>query len=284
MHGLIAISFPSLLQKEKCTVFDYFVKTYNYSIKYPDLPLVWVGNRTRYKARLRVFFYIYSFFYRNILLPIELLELKQQCSPKSKALSAKNTQQMIKVTAVRPDKRQENIRKNLQARSFKKDKYANAFNITVHDNLAQIDGRILEPPKLDYNRIEDPKMATPANGKWKMPTGSTFRQPMSLESWGVFVATKADWNLVQNLQKVNLQRLLLINMHHQIFFRPLSMNAEKWAWRRIHPLLEPCSQESWKMNSRHFSTTSSVNAMVPNLRSSWRLCTRMKGRIQSSSD
>ena len=51
------------------TVYDYFVKQYKHKIKYPNLPLVHVGNPKG-----------------NNYLPIELLEIKQQVCPQSKIL------------------------------------------------------------------------------------------------------------------------------------------------------------------------------------------------------
>ena len=51
------------------TVYDYFVKQYNFKIEYPNLPLVHVGNPKG-----------------NNYLPIELLEIKQQVCPQSKIL------------------------------------------------------------------------------------------------------------------------------------------------------------------------------------------------------
>jgi eukaryotic translation initiation factor 2C len=54
---------------QKMSVFDYFKQHYKYTMKYPNLPCVQVGNPKS-----------------NIFLPLECLELKQQVCPQSKIL------------------------------------------------------------------------------------------------------------------------------------------------------------------------------------------------------
>ena len=76
-----------------------------------------------------------------------------QVCPQSKILGDVSTQNMIKITAVRPQERMEKIRQNLKERNnvFKNDPYANAFGISVSDQFSQIDARILKPPDLEYS-------------------------------------------------------------------------------------------------------------------------------------
>lgn len=118
------------------TLERYYLSEYNYQIKYPDLPCVHVGNPKN-----------------QIYIPMELLELKRQVCPQSKILSEDATRNMIKITAVKPDERQKRIKENLKSRhdTYKKDPYAQGFGITVQDNFASIDGRVLDPPTLSYN-------------------------------------------------------------------------------------------------------------------------------------
>ena len=54
---------------QKTSVNDYFQQHYKYTMKYPNLPCVQVGNPKS-----------------NIFLPLECLELKQQVCPQSKIL------------------------------------------------------------------------------------------------------------------------------------------------------------------------------------------------------
>ena len=54
---------------KKMSVSDYFKQHYKYTIKYPNLPCVQVGNPKS-----------------NNFLPLECLELKQQVCPQSKIL------------------------------------------------------------------------------------------------------------------------------------------------------------------------------------------------------
>ena len=75
-----------------------------------------------------------------------------QVCPQSKILGDVSTQNMIRITAVKPHKRMEKIRQNLLERNnvFKNDPYANAFGISVSDKFSLIDARILKPPILEY--------------------------------------------------------------------------------------------------------------------------------------
>ena len=57
---------------KKMSVSDYFKQHYKYTMKYPNLPCVQVGNPKS-----------------NIFLPLECLELKQQVCPQSKILGIK---------------------------------------------------------------------------------------------------------------------------------------------------------------------------------------------------
>ena len=63
---------------------------------------------------------------------------------------------MIKVTAVKPHERMKRIRENLRERNeaFKKDPFAKAFGISVQDNLSEIDGRVLDAPKIEYQGLK----------------------------------------------------------------------------------------------------------------------------------
>ena len=62
---------------------------------------------------------------------------------------------MIKVTAVKPHERMERIKQNLRERNqaFKDDPFAKAFGISVQDKLSEIDGRVLNAPKIEYQDI-----------------------------------------------------------------------------------------------------------------------------------
>lgn len=150
---------------EEISVDTYFKRQYNYDIKYKNLPCVHVGNQKMY-------------------LPMELLELKQQVCPQSKVLGDA-TANMIKVTAVRPDKRQARILENLREMKSKSQPYAQAFGISVQDKFSEIDARVLDPPMLWYHKPK-PQALTPRDGKWNASNGSQFIKPKPLEKWAVF--------------------------------------------------------------------------------------------------
>ncbi len=144
---------------EMMTVFDYFKKQYKYTMKYPELPLVHVGDPKK-----------------NNYLPLECLELKQQVCPQSKVLG-NATSNMIRVTAIRPDKRQERIKQSLVER--KKNPYAEKFGISVQENFGEINARILDAPVVAYNSGK----SQPRDGKWN--ASGQFVKAKPLAHWAV---------------------------------------------------------------------------------------------------
>ena len=91
----------------------------------------------------------------TVLISRKIFEIFFQVCPQSKILGDVATQNMIKVTAVKPHLRMKKIRENLRERNeaFKKDPYAKAFGISVQDNLSEIDGRVLDAPKIEYQGL-----------------------------------------------------------------------------------------------------------------------------------
>ena len=155
-------------KKAKVSIAVYFKEEYNYVIKYPQLPVVHVGakNKSNY-------------------LPMELLRLKRQACPQSKVLGDVATSNMIKVTAVRPDERQQFIRENLRERQQKhfKNGHAEAFGISVSDKFESIDGRILDAPSLAYGKQRNVPSGK-INGKWRTD-GMNFLDPKPLKKWAI---------------------------------------------------------------------------------------------------
>ena len=123
---------------------------------------------------------------RTIYLPMELLRLKRQVCPQSKILGDVATSAMIKVTAVRPDERQKNIKKNLKDRQpGLKNGHAKAFGISVQDNFEEIDGRILDAPDLAYDNNSIVPSKT-INGKWDASRHKyKFSKAVPLQRWAV---------------------------------------------------------------------------------------------------
>lgn len=151
---------------EELSVDAYFKRQYDYDIKHKSLPCIHVGDPKK----------------RNYL-PMECLELKQQVCPQSKVLGDA-TSQMIKVTAVRPDKRQARILENLKEMKSKSQPYAQAFGISVLDKFSEIDARVLNPPLLLYNK-PNPNVIQPRDGKWNASNGPQFLKPQALTSWAI---------------------------------------------------------------------------------------------------
>ena len=74
---------------------------------------------------------------------MELCELKAQALPTNKMLNEKETEDMVKKTAVKPRDRKAKIEKSLAdiSNTFQNDKYAQEFGITVESCMSKLSAR-----------------------------------------------------------------------------------------------------------------------------------------------
>lgn len=160
------------------TIQQYFQQHYNFTLKYPNLPCLHVGDPKK-----------------TIYLPMELCELKKQVAPRSKMLSEDELANMIRKTAMPPAERKKKILSNLSNLNdgFKKDPYAKAFGISVSNNMAEIQARVLQPPSLKYKNqqlMQDTKFQGVKDGKWHMGLEKDrekfmFVKGMQMNRWGL---------------------------------------------------------------------------------------------------
>ena len=102
---------------------------------------------------------------------------------------------MIKVTAVRPDQRQRNIKKNLLERQpALKNGHAKAFGISVQDNFEEVDGRILDAPNLAYQNGSVVHSKS-INGKWQVR--SPFTNAVPLKRWAILDLCNTPQNIME---------------------------------------------------------------------------------------
>jgi eukaryotic translation initiation factor 2C len=148
------------------SVFDYFLEKYNVRIQFADLPLVKVGPRKK-----------------DILMPMELCEVMRG-QRLTKKLTPKQTADMIKITAQKPNVRAKSIEEGVRNLLDPKDPYANHFGIHVDKKMLEVEGRILNAPTILYNKNCRESEIVPRQGSW-MPKRATYYRAATLERWGI---------------------------------------------------------------------------------------------------
>lgn len=164
------------------SIYDYFAKTFNIRLQYPDLPLV---KMTKGK---------------NTMLPMEVLKIDQNQRYVSK-LDERQTSNMIKFAVEPPPDRWTSIQHGLKMLQWDQDPVIKAFGVKVNPNRTVVNGRIIPAPTVRFGQGE----AKPGtSGRWDLK-GKKFLQPnpTPLKSWAVCVIPgrrggKPDKAAVQN--------------------------------------------------------------------------------------
>ena len=164
------LKFP-LEDGRMISVTDYFKKTYPDScIVNPDLPCLQVGQPSR-----------------GIYLPIDVCNILggQRCVKK---LTDIQTSNMIRHTAKPADERERTINQTVNSAEFDRDRVAREFKISVSNEMASVESRVLAPPTLRYaNRAVTP---LPGKGAWDMQHGTKFIEGITVNNWAVVSRTK----------------------------------------------------------------------------------------------
>ena len=161
----------------KKTVKQYFKEQYQVSLKYPNLPCLWLGSTNK-----------------TIYIPLEFCNVMSQALPSNKSLPEKANADMIKQTAQKPWNRQKQILDDLKANNemYKNDKFAQEFNISMAGNLIQLTGRILDPPSIDYHNNRTAKIDPASPGSWRQMKGCAYVNGMSLNYWALLDLSDMD--------------------------------------------------------------------------------------------
>uniref|UniRef100_A0A673LS37 Protein argonaute-1 n=1 Tax=Sinocyclocheilus rhinocerous TaxID=307959 RepID=A0A673LS37_9TELE len=161
-------TFPLQLesgQTVECTVAQYFKQKYNLQLKYPHLPCLQVGQEQK-----------------HTYLPLEVCNIVagQRCIKK---LTDNQTSTMIKATARSAPDRQEEISRLMKNANFNLDPYIQEFGIKVKDDMAEVTGRVLPAPILQYGG-RNRAIATPNQGVWDM-RGKQFFNGIEIKVWAI---------------------------------------------------------------------------------------------------
>ncbi|KAJ3206445.1 Eukaryotic translation initiation factor 2C [Clydaea vesicula] len=143
------------------TVQQFFRNTYNYNVKYPWMPAIVSGAN-------------------NVQIPMECCDVL----PNQRYVKKINEEQaadMIKVTAVLPEKRKLRITEGLSNLHGSNDKaLLNNWKVEINNNLKQVEARVLDTPSMTFGKSKPQKIFN--NGSWKQ---SGFAKPGILVSWSV---------------------------------------------------------------------------------------------------
>nr|CAD7264999.1 unnamed protein product [Timema shepardi] len=193
-------SFPLQLengQTVECTVAKYFLDKYKMKLRYPHLPCLQVGQE-----------------HKHTYLPLEVCNIVagQRCIKK---LTDMQTSTMIKATARSAPDREREINNLVRRADFNNDAYVQEFGLTISNNMMEVRGRVLPPPKLQYGgRVsslsgQTKQQAMPNQGVWDM-RGKQFFTGVEIRVWAIAcfapqrtVREDALRNFTQQLQKIS---------------------------------------------------------------------------------
>ncbi|KAL6518620.1 argonaute 1 [Orobanche gracilis] len=144
------LTFPVDERGTMKSVVAYFRETYGFVIQHPQWPCLQVGNTQKPNY-----------------LPMEVCKIVEG-QRYSKRLNERQITALLKVTCQRPQQRQNDIVETVRLNRYDADPYAREFGITISGNLAQVEARVLPPPRLKYHDSGREKDCLPQVGQWNM--------------------------------------------------------------------------------------------------------------------
>lgn len=151
-------------QTVETTVYDYFTKRLNIEISYSAFtPCIDVGKPNR-----------------PIFLPLELCNLVSLQRYK-KALSSVQRASLVEQSRQKPPERIRVITDAIRNLRYDDDSLLATCGITIERELSQVDGRVLEAPRLKVGKNED---CLTRNGRWDF-TKKQFLNPVRIDRWAV---------------------------------------------------------------------------------------------------
>ena len=151
---------------QHCTVQDYFQARHELNLRYPQLPCLQVGQEAK-----------------HTYLPLEVCNVVggQRCIKK---LTDSQTSTMIRATARSAPDREVEISNLVKANHYNNDPYVKEFGLQVIDDMTEIRGRVISPPKLQYGGPQR-LTATPSSGVWDM-RNKQFYHGIEVDCWAIF--------------------------------------------------------------------------------------------------
>ncbi len=162
------LTFP-LDNGTKSTVVAYFKKQHHLTLRYPHLPCLHVGQKTK-----------------NVYIPLECCKIVggQRCTRK---LNENQTANMIRAITKPADVRQREINETFRSSGIACDPVLKDFGISVSDKMVTVPARVLDPPPLQYDQM---RVITPANDKGAWEMRGRFYEAATVKGYAVLVLSK----------------------------------------------------------------------------------------------
>ncbi|KAJ2030332.1 hypothetical protein H4S04_005540 [Coemansia sp. S16] len=151
---------------ENITVAQYYQRRYNIKLSYPFLPGL-VGRK-------------------NSVFPIEFCHIAENQRYRGH-LDERQTADMVKFACQHPSSNMERIRKVLTQTNLGGQAVVKAFGLSLPNELAQVEARVLPPPTVDYANASRDRSFVPHNGVWNMMGKMVLKPGPSLAYWAVLV-------------------------------------------------------------------------------------------------
>ncbi|KAJ7518760.1 hypothetical protein O6H91_20G006800 [Diphasiastrum complanatum] len=148
---------------ENISVCEYFSKTYNYKIRYPQLPAIDCGTRDK-----RTYF------------PIEVCSIVPGQNYTRK-MNQSQKDALTKITCCMPQDRLQKTHQIAQDLISNSSRYLKEFGVMVNRNMTEVPARVLPPPKIQFkNSVENP-----SNGSWNLRGKVLFQACKRIKAWSL---------------------------------------------------------------------------------------------------
>ncbi|KAI0702894.1 argonaute-like protein [Cytidiella melzeri] len=148
------------------TVAQYFMQTYNRTLKYPDLPCVEL--------------------YSGALIPLEMCTVPPGQIMR-KQVPPERTKAVLEFATKKPHERLASIREGLGVLQYGQSEYVRQFGLHVNEQSVSIKARVLPPPTLKYGVGSKQPTITPRDGGWNMIDKKFYKpQPISRWAWIIY--------------------------------------------------------------------------------------------------
>ncbi|KAJ6852286.1 protein argonaute MEL1-like [Iris pallida] len=144
------LTFPIDESGDKMHVTRYFEEKYQFRCRHVSWPCLQAGSDSR-----------------PIYLPMEVCKIVEG-QRFSKKLNKDQVTAILRATCERPQQRENSIVKMVTHNKYNEDKYAKEFGLSVSNQLASVEARVLPPPRLKYHESGKEKFCNPRVGAWNM--------------------------------------------------------------------------------------------------------------------
>ncbi|CAH2060404.1 unnamed protein product [Thlaspi arvense] len=174
----------TLEDNSRKTVVQYFAEKYNYRVRFPSLPAIQSGSDSK-----------------PAYLPMELCRIAEG-QRYTKKLNERQITAMLRATCQRPKEREDLIKDMVKKNNYNNiDLVSKEFGMSVTDQLASVEARVLPPPVLKYHESGKEKMVNPRLGQWNM-INKKMVNGARVASWTcVSFSTRIDRGLPQEFCK-----------------------------------------------------------------------------------